>query len=274
MKLLEIEQLLEEYPDNADYLELKKELEEAIAVLEPAVAESAPPPPPAEPAAPASASRDSPNPQEPEKWSKSKHPAFQPGYRKPGMPLSPSEETPIATFKVNDMVQAKWQKGFYPAQIRSITGSAAAPIYLVKYQGFSETANLRAHDIRPLTDSKKRKADGTQVSSSTSNTPTPSVATPPAGTISAAPSVNLGLVNQAKKEPMMATEGPPRAQKPPKKVKANKELEAKKNSWSAFQNSSKVGKGTKKDSMFRTGNSVKARGKPHFYPYITIKVAN
>ena len=48
----------------------------------------------------------------------------------------------------------------------------------------------------------------------------------------------------------------------PRKVKANKELEAGKSKWQDFAAKSKgLAKVAKKESMFRTGESVNARGK-------------
>ena len=45
----------------------------------------------------------------------------------------------------------------------------------------------------------------------------------------------------------------------PRKVKANKELEAGKNKWQDFAAKGKTGKVAKKDSMFRTPDGVNAR---------------
>jgi len=55
------------------------------------------------------------------------------------------------------------------------------------------------------------------------------------------------------------SDGPLGPAKIPRKVKANKELEAGKNKWQQFAAKGKVGKVAKKDSMFRTGESVNAR---------------
>jgi len=56
------------------------------------------------------------------------------------------------------------------------------------------------------------------------------------------------------------SDGPPKPAKAPRKVKANKELEAGKNKWQDFTAKGKVGKVAKKESMFRTGEGVNARG--------------
>ena len=196
-----------------------------------------------------------------EKWSKENHPAFQAGYRKPATPQSPVEElqTPTA-FSVNDTVLAKWvsgDKSFYPARITSITGSSSKPVYIVTFKSYSTTETLSAHDIKPISnESKKRKADGAPV------TPTTPIIPLNSNVISAAADINPALASQAKKEPSRVSDGPVRPPKVPRKVKANKELEAGKSKWQEFTTKGKVGKVAKKESMFRTPDGVNARGKP------------
>lgn len=194
-----------------------------------------------------------------EKWSKENHPAFQAGYRKPTAPQSPVEEPQAhTTFAVNDNVLAKWisgDKSFYPARITSITGSSSKPVYIVTFKSYATTETLSAHDIKPVSaDSKKRKAEGTSV--------TPTIPTIPTNSnvISAAADINPALASQAKKEPSKVSDGPIRPAKVPRKVKANKELEAGKNKWQDFSTKGKTGKVSKKESMFRTPEGVNARG--------------
>ena len=195
-----------------------------------------------------------------EKWSKENHPAFQPGYRKPGAPQSPIEEpqTPT-TFSVNDTVLAKWVSGdktFYPARITSITGSSSKPVYIVKFKSYTSTETLSAHDIKPISnESKKRRVDGTPVAPTTPTIPFNS------NVISAAADINPAFASQAKKEPSKVSDGPARPPKVPRKVKANKELEAGKNKWQEFTTKGKSSKVAKKESMFRTPDGVNARGK-------------
>lgn len=195
-----------------------------------------------------------------EKWSKENHPAFQPGYKRPTAVASPKEEpeTPV-TFSVNDTVLAKWKSGdkaFYPARITSITGSSSKPVYIVTFKSYATTETLSAHEIKPISnDSKKRKADGI------SGTPLTSAIPLNSNVISAAADINPALASQAKKEPSKVSDGPVRPAKIPRKVKANKELEAGKSKWQDFSTKGKVGKVAKKDSMFRTPDGVNARGK-------------
>lgn len=146
---------------------------------------------------------------------------------------------------------------FYPARITSITGSSSNPIYLVSFKSYSTKENLTSKDIRPVAGfDRKRKADGTPGSSAS-----PSPAPPPPNVISAAADINPALANQARQEPSKAGDGPARPAKVPRKVKANKELEEGKNKWKDFAAKSKgKGKFGKKESMFRTGESVNARG--------------
>lgn len=60
--------------------------------------------------------------------------------------------------------------------------------------------------------------------------------------------------------PSLVSDGPVRPAKIPRKVKANKELEAGKNNWQDFSTKGKQGKVAKKESMFRTPDGVNARG--------------
>lgn len=195
-----------------------------------------------------------------EKWSKENHPAYQAGYRKPtATPQSPVEEVQAPTkYKPNDMVMAKWKtgdKGFYPARITSVTGSAADPVYYVTFKGYNDVETLKGSEIKPmLNESKKRKADGTAVATA------PAAASGNSSVISAAASIDPALASQARKEPSKVSDGPPKPAKVPRKVKANKELEAGKSKWNDFQTKGKLGKMAKKDSMFRTPEGVNARG--------------
>jgi survival-of-motor-neuron-related-splicing factor 30 len=154
------------------------------------------------------------------------------------------------------MVLAKWvsgDKSFYPARVTSITGSSADPVYYVTFKSYGNTEALRGPDIKPMhnTESKKRKADGSPVASSA-----PTVS----NVISAAADINPALAS-AVKEPSKVGDGLPKPAKAPKKIKANKELEAGKSKWQNFSTKGKLGKAAKKESMFRTGDSVTARGK-------------
>ncbi len=238
---------LQNDPDNGELQSLKQEIEEVITLTESAIAElklaSAP--------APARASA----PPVKEKWSKENHPAYQAGYKKPE--AEPEESQNPTSFQVNDTVSAVWKsgdRGFYTARITSITGSKHDPVYIVKFQKYGNTETLKSKDIRPLSvEAKKRKADG--ISAST----TPVASHPNPGVISAAASVDPTLAQQAKREPSKVSDGPIRPAKIPRKVKANKELEAGKQSWQAFAAKGKGPKIAKKDSMFRTGESVNAR---------------
>ena len=194
-----------------------------------------------------------------EKWSRENHPAFQASFRKPALAQEPIDEpqTP-SSFSVNDAVLARWKSGdkaFYPARITSITGSSSKPVYIVTFKSYSTTETLSAHDIKPVSnDSKKRKADGNPV--------TPTTPTIPANTnvISAAANIDPTLASQAKREPSKVSDGPTRPAKVPRKVKANKELEAGKSKWQEFALKGKAGKVAKKESMFRTPEGVNARG--------------
>ena len=238
---------LQNDPDNAELQSLKQEIEEVITLTESAIAELKPAsaPAPAKPFPPLVK----------EKWSKENHPAYQAGYRKPD--AEPEEDHTPISFAVNDTVSAMWKsgdRGFYTARITSITGSKHDPVYIVKFLKYGNTETLKSKDIKPLSaEAKKRKADGI----SGSSTPVAPPANP--SVISAAASVDPALAQQAKKEPSKVSDGPIRPAKIARKVKAKKELEAGKASWQAFAAKGKGAKIAKKDSMFRTGESVNAR---------------
>lgn len=233
-------------PDNTELQSLKTELEELINLTETSIAELKPSVP-----APAPVSQ-----------SRSTDTHKDSGYRKPAADQVDDAPSAPASFAVNDTVLARWVSGdnsFYPARITSITGSSANPVYLVSFKSYATVENLTAKDIRPVSgnDSRKRKADA---SSHSSASPSPA---PPAhaNVISAAADINPALASQVRKEPSMATDGPARPAKVPRKVKANKELEAGKSKWQDFAAKTKgKGKFGKKDSMFRTGDGVNARG--------------
>lgn len=237
-------------------MSLKSELEEVITLTESTIAELKPP------SAPAPSKNTTPPPIK-EKWSKENHPAYQAGYRKPEAEAPATEEPLVPTsFAVNDTVSARWKTGdgaWYTARITSITGSTSKPVYIVTFKNYATTETLSAKDIKPLpTDSRKRKADGTPGMSSTPAPPAnPNV-------ISAAANVDPALASQARKEPSKVSDGPIRPAKMPRKVKANKELEAGKSKWQDFATKGKMGKVAKKDSMFRTPDGVNARGENVF----------
>lgn len=238
-------------PDSAELQELKTELEQVISLTEAAIAELRPS------SVPAAPPKKSTPPPVKEKWSRENHPAF----KKAAPPPPPQDEPDTPTsYKVNDDVMAKWitgDKGFYTARITSITGSATAPVYIVKFKGYDTTETLRAKDIKPISNPNKRKADGTPVASSIPMSPT---VNHNSSVISAAADINPELAQQTKKEPSKVSDGPPRPAKLPKKIKANKELEAGKSKWQEFSTKGKFGKAAKKESMFRTPEGVNARG--------------
>jgi survival-of-motor-neuron-related-splicing factor 30 len=241
---------LQSDPNNEELTALASELEEAISAIEGLIAEL-------QPAAAPNAPEKPPSPVEKPKWDPEKHPAYQAGYRKPDSAPAPIEEAKPVVYKVNDTVLAKWvtgDKGFYPARISSITGSSADPVYYVTFKSYNNTETLRSGDIKPISnDSKKRKADGSPVSSVSSAPANPNV-------ISAAANIDQSLANAAKQDPSKLGEGSAKPAKIAKKIKAKKELEAGKSKWQDFTAKSKTNKLGKKDSMFRTGDSVTARG--------------
>lgn len=248
---------LQNDPENDELESLKTELEEVITLTESAISELKPAPAPVA-QKPATSSVK-------EKWSKENHPAYKAGYKPPE--AEAEEQQTQHTFSVNDTVLARWKSGdggFYNARITSITGSSANPVYIVLFKNYGTTETCYARDIRPLShEAKKRKAD----SISGSSTPTPVASNP--SVISAASTVDPNLAQQAKREPSKVSDGPVRPAKVPRKVKAKNELEAGKAKWQDFAAKTKSKHG-KKDSMFRTGDSVTARGKTITFVHFSV----
>ncbi|KAG9241159.1 hypothetical protein BJ878DRAFT_558728 [Calycina marina] len=244
LQLETIQLSLQADPGNADLLALKTELEEVISLTEYEITQIKPS------SIPAPAPKKVAEAPVKEKWSRENHPA----YKKAEAPVEEAETQ--TTFAVNDTVLAKWHsgdKGFYPARITSITGSSTAPVYIVKFKSYDSTETLRSKDIKPIVNPNKRKADGTPITASIPKAPTnPNV-------ISADADIKPELATAAKREPSKVSDGPPRPSKAPKKIKANKELEAGKNKWQDFAAKGKFGKTAKKESMFRTPDGVHGR---------------
>ena len=257
---------LKDDPDNAELLGLRAELEQMIQLLNDSLAELNPPKT-SPPSQPQTKRPTSPPPaDDPPKWSRENHPAF----KKAVPPPPPPEEEAPASYQVNDNVMAKWlsgDKGFYPARITSVTGSSTAPIYTVRFKSYDTVETLRAKDIRPVA-SQKRKADGTVVGLAATLAAPVSKAPLPVATVGE----NNGIVlsagaelypqaqQQRANQDKLDDQGKPKY----KKIKANKELEAGKNKWQEFNAKGKAGKAVKKDSMFRTPDGVRGRGKPAF----------
>lgn len=212
-----------------------------------------------------------------EKWNKEEHPAF----RKPAVtPSSAEDKKQVHSFKVNDIVTAKYagDKQFYEARIISITGSSVNPIYTVNFKGYPGTETVRNHEIRPVAavapkptstsqTAQKRKADDSLVAPTAIS---PAITTPIPGVISAAANIDTEKANALRKEANKVLDGDSKP-KAAKKARTNKALESSKNNWQAWQTKASTGKAAKvvaKDSMFRTGEAPTARGEifEFFFP--------
>ncbi|KAE8371568.1 hypothetical protein BDV26DRAFT_275797 [Aspergillus bertholletiae] len=247
LQLETVQSSLQVDPDNTELQSLKTELEELINLTETSIAELKPPAP--------STSKPSLPIKEP--GPRDSYSTSQTGYRRPTVEQT-EESAPPASFSINEHVLARWTSGdnsFYPARITSITGSSSNPVYLVSFKSYGTVESLTAKDLRPISgnDSRKRKADGSS-GNSASQSPAPQL--PNSSVISAAADINPALANQARNEPSQAGDGPARPAKAPRKVKANRELEEGKMKWKDFASKGKFGR---KESMFRTGDSVNAR---------------
>ncbi|KAB8214715.1 hypothetical protein BDV33DRAFT_195830 [Aspergillus novoparasiticus] len=247
LQLETVQSSLQVDPDNTELQSLKTELEELINLTETSIAELKPP-------APSTSKTSLPLK---DQGPRDSYSTSQTGYRKPTVEQT-EESVPPASFSINEHVLARWTSGdnsFYPARITSITGSSSNPVYLVSFKSYGTVESLTAKDLRPISgnDSRKRKADGSS-GNSASQSPAPQL--PSSSVISAAADINPALANQARNEPSKVGDGPARPAKAPRKVKANRELEAGKMKWKDFASKGKLGR---KESMFRTGDGVSAR---------------
>ncbi|KAJ4408400.1 hypothetical protein N0V82_009719 [Gnomoniopsis sp. IMI 355080] len=262
-----VAQSLNDDPENSELLGLKAELDEMLNMINESVAELAPASKRAAPAAPSKA--PSPPAPAPEKWSRENHPAFKKQAQEEkdraeaaaaaAAVAAAAAEAPVH-YAVNDTVLAKWvtgDKGFYPARIMSVTGSSTQPIYTVKFKSYDTVETLRAKDIKPATN--KRKADG---ASASGTNPLASPVTPGTPSLPTAASNDGIVLTGAPSVYPQAPEDKAGEEKPVKKfkkIKATKELEKGKNAWQNFNAKGKVGKGAKKDSMFRTPDGAHGR---------------
>lgn len=173
------------------------------------------------------------------------------------------------SYRVGDTVSARWisgDKSFYPARITGITGSATAPVYIVKFTNYNVSETLQASNIKPLStpssnpaDSKKRKLD------------TPTGPKPHSVVISQPANINSALAEERRKEAVGGVLGAER--KPAKKLKHGKELNEGKKKWLEFASKGvKMGGGARKkigeSSMFRTPEGVHGRGTHFIYLFI------
>ncbi|KAL1899862.1 hypothetical protein Sste5346_002728 [Sporothrix stenoceras] len=152
---------LNDDPGNDELLALKAELQSALEIIDDSMAELKP-----EPTSSKAASKTE---------SYQKAPADS-----SSASAAHDESSAPVVYKVNESILARWvtgDKGFYPARIMSVTGSATAPMYTVKFKSYDTIETLRARDIRPIappnnsgsgsvTSATKRKADGSSVGGS------------------------------------------------------------------------------------------------------------
>lgn len=285
-------QQLERNPGSKDLIELRESIEQFVELQTTSINElkaldassappttSAAPPPPSPPPPP-------PPPPETDQWSRDQHPAFKKsGDRHPqSQPDSSNAATPPppVTFKVNDTVSAKWLAGdkrFYDAKITAISGKSTDPVYTVVFLVDNSTGTVRQHEVRPLQDPSKPSTTDPTTSipsagpaSSTSGSFNSGTFSSTPGQPSSQPQLNPGF---KKGKPGSGAAGntaststaetplDPSAPQPARKIRNKRELEDGKNKWQQFKKS-KVG--ARKESIFRTGDSVTARGMSWHFP--------
>jgi survival of motor neuron-related-splicing factor 30 len=144
-------------PDDKELLDLKAELTDLIALLKDQIKQEE---------AEAEAKQ--------RKWQQKKFPVStaSPQTASPAAPASdentpepPAQQSPAKppeSFKVGEIVSAKWVSGdgaYYPAKVTEVTGSSLHPYYTVQFIKWEDTIQtLPGYHLRVLTDDKKRKA--------------------------------------------------------------------------------------------------------------------
>lgn len=157
-------------------------------------------------------------------------------------------------FNPGETVNVRWEDHrFYAATVISKTGSSANPIYYVKFKDYNDYTQVSGKDIRPQ-QMKKRKAE--EALDQTPAQPAPTHHSSSA-VITAGPTYYKQDDSTAKKQ---KTDEKPKgtASKIYKNMDA-KGLEKQRSSWEDWQTNSKWAKKNKKESMFRVGDSHKAR---------------
>lgn len=240
-------------PTNTELQTLVSELKEIIALTEQVIAE------------------------EKEKAQKASNATSTPTSTTPTTPAtpysySPQPPEPQQTYRVGDNVSARWtsgDNGWYPARITSITGSAKAPVYIVKFAKYNVSETLNAANIKPASSSgvingginKKRKSSPgpSTILGGGPNVPHSAVISRPAN-------VDGKLAEERRR---VDSGGMGERAKVVKKLKHGKELNEGKKKWLEFASKGVKmgGVGKKKlgeSSMFRTPDGVHGRGKGPF----------
>lgn len=175
-----------------------------------------------------------------------------------------AKKAPIVPYNVGDTVLAMWSEDhkFYTASIITKSGSSANPQYYVKFKDYEEYAYVPHKHVRPTYQAanaaKKRKAEeDLSKTTATPNTPTRnSAAVITAGPTYFKKSEEPTAKKQKTGEERKTTFGT--SSKLYKNMDA-KGLETQRSSWEEWQNNSKWAKKNKTESMFRVGDSHKAR---------------
>lgn len=171
----------------------------------------------------------------------------------------------VKNFKVGDSIQARYaaDRSWYPAQVISIMGSSTAPVYTVRFKGYTDLETVKHNEVRsaypPSVAGTKRTADAPSTSTAPSAT-LPDTPFNRPGVISAAPAINTELANAIKKEPEAGADAA--RPRPSKKARTNKALEKSQASWQNWQNNTtgKAAKAMNKTSIFKTSDAPNARG--------------
>jgi len=143
-------------PDDQELLDLKAELTDLIALLKEQLKNEE-----AEQEAKQRKWQQRQKPQVRQDISKTDSPITSNGEEEfPEPSASQKSDQPI-TFKVGDVVSAKWASGdggYYPAKVTQVTGSSSMPYYTVQFIKYDDTfETLPAFSVRVLADEKKRK---------------------------------------------------------------------------------------------------------------------
>jgi survival-of-motor-neuron-related-splicing factor 30 len=146
VQLSQVKEALKKDPANSELVSLQGELENLIDLTRQLI--GAPAPSASTSAGPSTSASTS---------AKGKAPARE---RRP-LPSAPElleDGTERGQLKAGDDCMARWSKDgkFYPAKVTTVGGSAAQPVFGVRFAADGTTELVSAADVKPMTESKKR----------------------------------------------------------------------------------------------------------------------
>jgi survival-of-motor-neuron-related-splicing factor 30 len=171
---------------------------------------------------------------------------------------SASHQQQHANFTTGTDILAKWHKDgkFYTARVASVSGSTDDPVYTVIFDVDKSTEVVRKHDVKPLTESKKRALEYSNKRQHSATTDDSESADAAGGS-----STGGGMSKRAKQAEEKTEK---KLQKESDRKQRVAEQNNKQSSWQSFaKKSTKKGvniPGVKGESLFKTPDNPYGRG--------------